>query len=128
MVTVLGNVAEFRFCHPSARQMFSVGDLNDWRQGEPAMTREASSYRWVTMRLPMGDFHFCYCADGKWYSDYAAFGVTPGPHGHDSIIHIGPNVPRPATPRRDVSQAAASIGKRPIPVPVPCRPCRGKEV
>ena len=108
MVTVLGNVAEFHFYHPLARQVFLIGDFNGWRQGELAMTREASGYWRATMRRPMGDFRFRYCADGEWYSDYAAFGLDVAPHGHNSVIRIGPEVARPAAPRPDASQATAS--------------------
>ena len=108
MVTVLGNMAEFRFYHPLARQVFLIGDFNGWRQGELAMTRDASGYWRATVRLPMGDFRFRYCADGEWYSDYAAFGVSPGQHGHDSIVRISPDVSRPAAPRGEAGQAAAS--------------------
>jgi 1,4-alpha-glucan branching enzyme len=108
MVTVLGNVAEFRFYHPLARQVFLVGDFNGWRQGELAMTREASGYWRATMCLPTGDFRFRYCADGDWYADYAAFGLDVAPHGHNSVIRIGPGVVRSAAPRPGAGRAAAS--------------------
>jgi hypothetical protein len=54
MVTVSGNVAEFRFFHPRARQVFLVGEFNGWRQGELAMTREASGYWRAAASLPGG--------------------------------------------------------------------------
>lgn len=94
MVTISRNVAEFRFFHPRARQVFLVGDFNGWRQGDLAMTREADGYWRATIRLPAGDFRFRYCADGDWYLDYAAFGLDVGPHGHDSVVRVPRDVSR----------------------------------
>jgi len=88
MVTLSGNVAEFRFFRPRAQQVFLVGDFNGWRQGELAMTRETGGYWRATIRLPSGDFRFRYCADGEWYPDYAAFGLDVAPHGHDSVVRV----------------------------------------
>ncbi len=38
--------------------------------------------------LPPGEYRFRYCADGEWYTDYAASGVEPGRFGFDSLVHI----------------------------------------
>jgi hypothetical protein len=35
-----------------------------------------------------GDFRFRYIADGQDFRDYAAFGIIPGPYGHDSVVHV----------------------------------------
>jgi hypothetical protein len=44
---------------------------------------------WVArIRLQAGEFKFRYCADGQWFTDYAAFGVQPGRFGMDSIVRV----------------------------------------
>jgi 1,4-alpha-glucan branching enzyme len=88
MVTVKGDWAEFLFYRPNARRVHLVGDFNDWRIGELPMIREEKGYWRARMRLPAGEFKFRYCADGAWYTDFAAFGVEPGRFGMDSIVRI----------------------------------------
>jgi 1,4-alpha-glucan branching enzyme len=108
MVTVSRSVASFRFFPPGARQVFLVGDVNAWCPGDLAMAREASGYWRATIRLPAGDFRFRYWADGDWYSDFAAFGLDVAPHGHNSVVRIGPGRARAAVPRPGAAQFAAS--------------------
>ena len=87
MVTVKGNVAEFSFYRPDAMQVFLAGDFSDWNTKLP-MVRDADGYWRTQLRLPGGDFKFRYFADGRWYTDYAAFGVEYGPFGLDSVLRI----------------------------------------
>ena len=88
MVTVQGEWVEFSFFRPGARQVHLAGDFNGWNQGELPMARTAEGYWLVRMRLPSGEFKFRYCADGEWFTDYAAFGVEPGRFGPDSVVRV----------------------------------------
>jgi 1,4-alpha-glucan branching enzyme len=92
MVRVDDQFAEFSFYRPQARRVHLTGDFNDWREGELPMTRTPDGYWTARMRLPAGEFRFRYCADGEWFTDFAAFGVEPGRFGLDSILRI-PVVP-----------------------------------
>ncbi len=87
MVTLAGNRADFFFFRPHARRVCLVGDFNAWRHDEALMRR---SGRWwtATLFLPDGKYRFRYIADGDAFTDYAAFGVEPGPNGFDSIILV----------------------------------------
>jgi hypothetical protein len=60
------------------------------------MVRGAHGYWIARMRLPAGEFKFRYCADGEWFTDFAAFGVEPGRFGLDSILRV-PLTSRPPT-------------------------------
>ena len=102
MVTVKNNWAEFTFYRPQASAVHLAGDFNDWRVGEVPMVRGPKGYWMARMRLPAGEFRFRYCADGEWYTDFAAFGVTPGRFGLDSVLRVV------AEPLRIVEPAAAS--------------------
>jgi len=88
MVAVSGDLAEFRFFRPQAERVFLVGDFNGWRPNDLAMTRQPGGYWRATVRLRPGQFRFRYCADGQWYTDYAASGLDVGPYGHDSLVCI----------------------------------------
>jgi len=103
MVTITtDNLVEFRFFRPNARQVYLAGDFNEWRQGELPMACSGDGYWLAWMRLPAGEFKFRYCADGEWYTDFAAFGIEPGRFGLDSVLYIPPSrtIERPATAPR----------------------------
>lgn len=88
MVTTNGNRVEFSFYRPQAQQVHLCGDFNDWRDAELPMMRTAEGYWSAELRLPAGEFKFRYCADGEWFTDYAAFGVEPGRFGLDSVVRV----------------------------------------
>jgi 1,4-alpha-glucan branching enzyme len=90
MVRIDGEWVEFSFFRPAARQVHLAGDFNNWRGGELPMVRSKHGYWTARMRLPAGEFKFRYCADGEWFTDFAAFGVEPGRFGLDSIVRIPP--------------------------------------
>ena len=88
MVTVRGNVADFRFFRPQARQVCIVGDFNNWKPMQLKMVRSEEGYWSSQLCLPAGVFKFRYWADGEWFTDFAAFGVEYGPFGFDSVLRI----------------------------------------
>ena len=89
MVTVKGNVAKFMFYHRHAKRVFIAGDFNNWQENQLFMTRDKNGYWSASIKLPPGEFKFRYCADGQWFTDYAAFGVEPGHLGLDSVLYMG---------------------------------------
>ncbi len=88
MVTIDGDWVEFKFFRPQARQVHLAGDFNNWRHGELPMSQIEAGYWVARLKLPTGEFRFRYCADGEWFTDYAAFGVEPGRFGLDSILRV----------------------------------------
>jgi hypothetical protein len=54
-----------------------------------------------------------YLADGAWYTDFAAFGVTPGPYCYDSLVRVA--APAPA------------VVEMPLPAPAPGRTRRPRK-
>jgi 1,4-alpha-glucan branching enzyme len=88
MVVVNGDLVEFRFFRPGAQKVHLAGDFNNWRMQELPMARSSEGYWMAKLRLPAGEFRFRYCADGEWFTDYAAFGVEPGRFGLDSIVRV----------------------------------------
>ncbi|MCX5684550.1 MAG: hypothetical protein NT049_12800 [Planctomycetota bacterium] len=88
MVTVTGKDVEFQFLRPNAKRVNLAGDFNGWRADEMAMQRGPDGVWRVVLRLPEGCFRFRYCADGQWFTDFAAFGVEPGPYGPVGIVYV----------------------------------------
>ena len=89
MVTVRGNIVEFSFFRPQAGHVHLVGDFNHWRGADMPMARSTDGYWRARLRLPTGEFRFRYCADGNWFTDYAAFGVEHDVLGLNSIVRVG---------------------------------------
>jgi 1,4-alpha-glucan branching enzyme len=122
MVTVHGSYAQFRFFRPGAQSVHLAGDFNGWQDRALQMIPTGNGYWVAVLRLEPGSYRFRYLADGRWYADYAAFGIEYGPYGPDSVIRVGPPtadwVPSPSdgTPRKStgapvvLSFAAALAG------------------
>lgn len=110
MVVVREHWVEFWFFRPQADQVYLTGEFNQWREGELPMMRGADGYWRAAMRLPEGEFRFRYCADGQWFTDFAAFGVEPGEWGLDSVVRVPHREQRarePAASRPPQANAAA---------------------
>ncbi len=107
MVSIDGEWVEFTFFRPGARRVHLAGDFNNWRYGELPMVRRGDGYWTARMRLPAGEFKFRYCADGEWFTDFAAFGVEPGRFGMDSVLRVPPRTIRMAPPAAAKPAAAA---------------------
>ncbi len=88
MVTVDGNWVDFVFYRPEAKRVCVAGVFNGWRTGEIEMLPAGDGNWKVRVPLPSGEFRFRYCADGEWFTDYAACGVAPGRFGMDSIVIV----------------------------------------
>lgn len=106
MVTIENGWVEFSFYRPQAKQVNLAGDFNHWRDSELPMTRLDGGYWSAKMQLPAGEFKFRYCADGVWFTDFAAFGVEPGRFGMDSIVRV----PRHSLRMVKQTQTAAAAG------------------
>jgi len=108
MVTVTDDWVEFHFFRPAANEVHLVGEFNDWRTGDLKMVCSDDGYWKARLKLPAGEFRFRYCADGEWFTDYAAFGVELGRFGLDSVVRV-PTRPiamlRPATTPAEVAAA-----------------------
>ncbi|MHC4445715.1 MAG: glycogen-binding domain-containing protein [Planctomycetota bacterium] len=98
---------EFRFFRPKVQQVSLAGDFNDW-QTCFFMTRDTEGWWRCRLKLAPGLYEFRYSADGQWYTDYAAFGLTKGPHGFNSVLKVDPpNIPiKETAPDQSEIQAA----------------------
>ena len=88
MVEVKHGWAKFRFYNPQAHRVSLAGDFNGWSTDRLPMVRSPEGYWKAKVHLPTGTFRFRYCADGHWFTDFAAFGVEPGPYGPVSVVWV----------------------------------------
>jgi len=89
MVQINEGIAGFSFFRAGARRVCLVGDFNDWRPDQLVMTADADGYWRACLMLSPGIHAFRYFADGQWCTDHGAFGIRPGPHGHNSVLRVG---------------------------------------
>jgi 1,4-alpha-glucan branching enzyme len=79
---------EFRFYRPNVRSVSLVGDFNGSDNDTLAMNSTGDGWWTALMRFAAGDYRFRYLADGKWFNDYASFGVEPTQTGFNSILRV----------------------------------------
>jgi 1,4-alpha-glucan branching enzyme len=106
----------FQFFRPSARHIVIAGDFNGWQQSFQ-MTRGRDGWWRSQIELAPGVYRFRYLADGQWFTDYAAFGLEPGPFGWNSVVRVEAPVhaatPAPV-PAASSSPAAAPASPAPV--------------
>jgi len=104
----------FRFRHATDGPVYVVGDFSGWQTDHLPM-RPAEDFGWVLMiRLPPGTYEFRYVADGRWYTDYAAFGVVQNVFGEfNGLVRVpkvkaarAPRVALPGPSRRRLARSA----------------------
>ena len=93
--------ATFRFIHSSPGPVFLVGDFCHWQTDHLPM-RRLSEHEWMLMlRLPPGTYEFRYFAGGRWYTDFAAFGLNRSRYGgQNSVLRVPKGHPAAAQPAR----------------------------
>ncbi len=79
---------EFRFYRPDASDVRIAGDFNQWDRSSLVMQHDGNGWWTTTAEINSGDHRFRYCADGKWYTDYAANGVEQSKLGWNSIVSV----------------------------------------
>ncbi len=115
----------FQFYRPGARQVTIAGDFNGWHHAACLMTPGRDGWWQCQIELPPGTHRFRYLADGEWFTDYAAFGVEPGPYGWNSVVLVHPPVETITriTPQRQPVAVEATL-EQPVVAPTPAEPRR----
>jgi 1,4-alpha-glucan branching enzyme len=91
MVTQLPDgFVEFRFYRPEARHVMLAGEFNGWHKSNLPMHMDKDGWWRYQLCLAPGCYQFRYVADGDWHTDYAAFGLEPGPFGLNSVVKVEP--------------------------------------
>ena len=94
MVRIENQWVEFSFFRPEAEKVCVAGDFNNWKIGDIELCKCKNGYWRTKVKIPAGEYKFRYCADGQWFTDYAANGIEPGRFGMNSIIIVEKAVSR----------------------------------
>ena len=85
----------FRFRHVTEGPVFVVGDFCRWQTDHLPMHRVAPAEWALMLRLPPGAYEFRYLAAGRWYTDFAAFGINRNTfHDFNSVLWVPKVRPR----------------------------------
>jgi 1,4-alpha-glucan branching enzyme len=82
------------------KQLFLVGDFNNWSVAETPVALGADNSWSVTLTLDAGrDYEFRYFADGQvWHNDWAADGYVPNSFGTENSVVSLPAEAKAAKP------------------------------
>ena len=80
------------------KQLFLVGDFNNWSVTETPLARSADNTWSATLTLDAGrDYEFRYFADGQvWHNDWAADGYVANTFGTENSVVSLPPEPKAA--------------------------------
>ena len=95
MTFISDGTCTFRTTCPHVQQLFLAGDFNGWSATATPMTK-IDDHTWqVALDLEPGTYRFRYVTDdGRWLTDFSAFGVEPNKiDGWDSVVLV----PEPQT-------------------------------
>lgn len=80
----------FRVPSIQTRQLFLAGQFNGWGTTATPMAEVEPGVWEVSIHLQPGEYRFRYVTDdGRWFTDYAAFGVVRNDFGGwDSVVYV----------------------------------------
>jgi hypothetical protein len=79
---------KFSFVAPAAREVFLVGDFNDWDVSKTPMARSGSTWT-VVVPMPAGRHQYSFVVDGKsWSNDPTAPSAPDDGFGHTNSVKI----------------------------------------
>lgn len=81
-------VVEFRFYRPGVNSVSIAGDFNEWSRDQLLMQGDEEGWWSASAQLPPGEYRFRYCADGAWFTDFAAHGVEYEEQRWNSVLLV----------------------------------------
>ena len=79
---------EFEFFRADVSSVLLCGDFTNW-QDQPVRMQSIGHGWWkATAKLAGGDYRFRYFADGRWFTDFAAYGVEMTEDGMNSVLMV----------------------------------------
>jgi 1,4-alpha-glucan branching enzyme len=73
---------------PTAREVYLVGDFNNWNPRADRMTKTKVGFR-RTIQLTPGEYQYKFLVDGHWHHDPAADRQVPNEFGTmNSVVHV----------------------------------------
>lgn len=74
--------------NPSAKEVFLVGEFNNWDPRADRMVRRKGAFR-KTLNLPPGEYQYKFLIDGEWHNDPSAKAQVPNEFGTtNSVVRV----------------------------------------
>jgi 1,4-alpha-glucan branching enzyme len=74
---------------PSAREVYLVGEFNNWNPRADRMTKTKNGFR-RTLQLSPGEYQYKFLVDGQWHNDPSAVKQVPNAYGTtNSVVRVG---------------------------------------
>ncbi|MGH7179339.1 MAG: glycogen-binding domain-containing protein [Tepidisphaeraceae bacterium] len=81
-------LVEFHFYRPGAKIVQLAGCFTEWSENPLAMQSVGNGWWAVKTTLEPGEYRFRYIADGRWFTDFASYGVEKTRHGFNSVLIV----------------------------------------
>jgi 1,4-alpha-glucan branching enzyme len=73
---------------PEAREVYLVGEFNNWNPRADRMVKTKGAFR-KTLQLPPGEYQYKFIVDGQWHNDPSAAKQIPNEFGTtNSVIRV----------------------------------------
>lgn len=84
--SILAKPVQFEFLAPEAKQVFLVGDFNNWDTGAHPMKKHEGE-RWETsIDLKPGRYEYRFFVDSKWENDPTCSSCVPNEFGSCNCV------------------------------------------
>ena len=77
---------EFSFYAPEAREVFLVGEFNQWDTRSLPMRKDEEGIWRLMVELNPGSYEFKFFVDGAWFEDLTGAQLVPNPFGTQNYV------------------------------------------
>lgn len=77
---------EFSFYAPEAREVFLVGEFNQWDTRSLPMRKDEEGIWRLMVELNPGTYEFKFFVDGAWFEDLTGAQLVPNPFGTQNYV------------------------------------------
>jgi 1,4-alpha-glucan branching enzyme len=78
----------FEFPAPEAREIFLVGDFNNWDTSANLMKKDKTGIWKATVSLRPGRYEYRFLVDGNWANDPSCCDCVPNEFGSENCVKI----------------------------------------
>jgi 1,4-alpha-glucan branching enzyme len=79
---------KFEFSAPEAKEVYLVGDFNNWFTHATPMKKEKNGLWKTSISLKPGRYEFRFFVDDNWVSDLSCYGCVPNEFGTTNCVII----------------------------------------
>ena len=85
---ILTRKVEFEFLAPQAKEVYLVGNFNNWDASETPMNKDKKGIWRATLSLEAGKYEYRFLVDGQWENDPSCTSWVPNEFGTQNCLRI----------------------------------------